>query len=289
MANKWEWIEAITFAPEVTAGALRTGLALASYADSATGGSAFPSQTTLAERLNITDRAIRKNLASLEESGWIRKTRRGGRAGDRGFTSVYVITIPTGTGVPTGTMVPDGTEVPTGTRVPPPTGTNESPNRNFSCSQPEPQVPTNQPVKNQPVKDPPSPKASEEPRPEVTALCEKLADYIERNGSRRPTITKAWVSSARLLIDNDKREPQEVHRIIEWCQQDSFWKTNILSMPKLRDKYDQLRLKAGPALAPGPWSPEFHKSPIERLTAQYNAPVKAYQELDLEPEAEGHR
>jgi hypothetical protein len=32
--------------------------------------------------------------------------------------------------------------------------------------------------------------------------------------------------------------------MIRWCQADEFWRGNILSMPKLREKYDQLRLKA---------------------------------------------
>jgi hypothetical protein len=33
-------------------------------------------------------------------------------------------------------------------------------------------------------------------------------------------------------------------RLIQWAQDDSFWRANILSMPKFRAKYDQLRLQA---------------------------------------------
>lgn len=82
------------------------------------------------------------------------------------------------------------------------------------------------------------------PRPEIDRLCEHLASRIEANGSKRPTIGKTWHDAARLMLDNDGRTEQEVHGAIEWCQSDEFWRSNILSMPKLREKYDQLRLQA---------------------------------------------
>ena len=46
------------------------------------------------------------------------------------------------------------------------------------------------------------------------------------------------------MLDNDGRTEQEIHGAIDWCQADEFWRSNILSMPKLREKYDQLRLQA---------------------------------------------
>ncbi|MFI7563827.1 hypothetical protein ACIBVM_18555 [[Kitasatospora] papulosa] len=81
-------------------------------------------------------------------------------------------------------------------------------------------------------------------RDDVERLCEHLADRIEGNGSKRPTITKAWRTAARLLIDKDGRTEEQVHGCIDWCQDSDFWRGNVLSMPKLRDKYDQLRLQA---------------------------------------------
>lgn len=85
---------------------------------------------------------------------------------------------------------------------------------------------------------------SSPPRPDVEALCAHLADRIEANGSKRPRITAAWRTSARLLLDLDGRTPEQVRTAIDWCQADEFWRSNILSMPKLREKYDQLRLIA---------------------------------------------
>ena len=81
-------------------------------------------------------------------------------------------------------------------------------------------------------------------REDVLDLCSLLADRIQANGSKRPTITKAWHDSCRLMLDRDGRSPAQVRKAIEWSQHDEFWRTNILSMPKLREKYEQLRLAA---------------------------------------------
>ena len=82
------------------------------------------------------------------------------------------------------------------------------------------------------------------PRPELDHLCNLLADLIAANGSKRPTVGKRWIQACRLLIDRDGRTVDQVENAIRWCQADEFWRTNILSMPKLREKYDQLRLAA---------------------------------------------
>jgi hypothetical protein len=81
-------------------------------------------------------------------------------------------------------------------------------------------------------------------RADVDRLCHHLASRIEANGSKRPAITKRWRDSARLMIDRDGRTEQQVIAAIDWCQGNEFWRANILSMPKLREKYDQLRLQA---------------------------------------------
>jgi hypothetical protein len=83
------------------------------------------------------------------------------------------------------------------------------------------------------------------PRPDVQELCELLHRRITEGGSKA-TITARWRDSARLLLDRDQRPLDEARRLIDWCQDDQFWRQNILSMPKFRDQYDKLRLKAGP-------------------------------------------
>jgi hypothetical protein len=81
-------------------------------------------------------------------------------------------------------------------------------------------------------------------RADVQMLCDLLADLIERNGSKRPTVSKAWIDEARRMLDLDGREPEKAARLIRWSQDDEFWRANILSMSKFRAKYDQLRLAA---------------------------------------------
>ncbi|WP_031010695.1 hypothetical protein [Streptomyces sp. NRRL F-5727] len=88
-------------------------------------------------------------------------------------------------------------------------------------------------------------------REDVERLCEHLADRIVQNGSKRPSITKGWRDAARLMLDKDGRTEEAVHRAIDWCQDSDFWRSNVMSMPKLRDKYDTLRLQASRPAAGG--------------------------------------
>jgi hypothetical protein len=90
----------------------------------------------------------------------------------------------------------------------------------------------------------PRSKQTELQRTDVEQICTHLADRIEANGSLRPTVTARWRTAARLLLDKDKRSVDQVTTCIDWCQSDEFWRTNILSMPTLRERYDQLRLAA---------------------------------------------
>lgn len=75
-------------------------------------------------------------------------------------------------------------------------------------------------------------------------LAIHLSQRIEENGSKKPTISEKWITDIRLLIERDGRTPEQVRRAIDWAQNDSFWRSNILSPAKLRLKYDQLRLNA---------------------------------------------
>lgn len=82
-------------------------------------------------------------------------------------------------------------------------------------------------------------------RPDVKALLDLLDQELASNEVRRlPKRNKANVSAMRLLIDKDGFEPEQVARVIRWCQANSFWRGNIMSASKLREKFEQLRAHA---------------------------------------------
>lgn len=88
----------------------------------------------------------------------------------------------------------------------------------------------------------------EEPdRIDVQALCNRLAEWLKKNGAKVPTTKSAkdgWRREARLLLDRDARPLDEALALVDWCQQDQFWHAVILSMDKFRKQYDQMRLKS---------------------------------------------
>ncbi len=52
-----------------------------------------------------------------------------------------------------------------------------------------------------------------------------------------------WCREFDLMLRVDKRAPPEIRAVIDWCQTDSFWRANILSPRKLREKFDTLWLQ----------------------------------------------
>lgn len=81
-------------------------------------------------------------------------------------------------------------------------------------------------------------------------LTQILIDLILKNDPKSPVqdmtnITqKKWLTDCRLLREKNKRTPDEIKFVIGWTQQDSFERTNVLSMPKLRKRFSQLLMKA---------------------------------------------
>jgi hypothetical protein len=53
-----------------------------------------------------------------------------------------------------------------------------------------------------------------------------------------------WCDHIDKMIRLDKRGPTEIRDVIIWCQHDLFWRSNILSPKKLRDKWEQLVLQS---------------------------------------------
>lgn len=79
---------------------------------------------------------------------------------------------------------------------------------------------------------------------EAEPLANLLADLIEGNGSKRPNVTATWIQEIDRMIRLDGRAPADIAGAIHWSQRSTFWRANILSPKKLRDKFDTLRLQA---------------------------------------------
>lgn len=75
-------------------------------------------------------------------------------------------------------------------------------------------------------------------------LSNLLFEKICKNNptTKKPNI-QSWAKSIDFMIKNDNRTIEDITKIINFSQSDNFWKTNILSTEKLREKYDQLWLK----------------------------------------------
>ena len=59
-----------------------------------------------------------------------------------------------------------------------------------------------------------------------------------------PKSLQSWATEADRMIRLDNRDPAEAMRLMDWCQQDTFWRGNILSMAKFRKHYDKLKRQA---------------------------------------------
>jgi hypothetical protein len=90
-----------------------------------------------------------------------------------------------------------------------------------------------------------SPKAADAPlRDDVESLFDVFDQELAANGCKPLTRTKAGRDAFRLMLDRDGIELNNIAGAIRWAQQDSFWKANIMSPTKLREKYEQLLLQA---------------------------------------------
>ncbi|MDR4509583.1 MAG: hypothetical protein MRJ65_15375 [Candidatus Brocadiaceae bacterium] len=90
-------------------------------------------------------------------------------------------------------------------------------------------------------------------------LLQRIIDRLPNY--KRPDIQK-WARSIDLMIRRDNRHPAEIEKVIDWCQSDDFWQSNILCTEKLRKKYDQLISKMNGKLR---WKQESTISGMELI------------------------
>ena len=85
--------------------------------------------------------------------------------------------------------------------------------------------------------------------PAHSDAAERIANHLialmKRNFPRAktPKNIRGWVVEADRMMRLDGRTEQEIVSVMEWALADSFWSSNILSVPKLRKKFDQLSMQ----------------------------------------------
>ncbi|ABR47067.1 phage protein [Alkaliphilus metalliredigens QYMF] len=80
----------------------------------------------------------------------------------------------------------------------------------------------------------------------------RLADFLRKWIKKNNELAKVpgdshmdkWSQHIDYMLRLDNRSAEDIKEVIEFCQKDEFWMTNILSTAKLRNKFDQLYLKS---------------------------------------------
>lgn len=115
------------------------------------------------------------------------------------------------------------------------------------------------PVQN-PDLDPPPGRPERRKSPRYTEPDQTCAQWLydrirANNPEHKPPSMATWADEVRLMRERDGRGHREICELFGWAQDDSFWRANILSPAKLREKWDQLTMqRARPKVAgAGAW------------------------------------
>lgn len=108
----------------------------------------------------------------------------------------------------------------------------------------------------------PTPPLFDEDSKELRSARYLFAKIRRNNPTAREPNWQAWARDFAPIYRIDKREPTAVKAIIDWCQDDSFWRAKVLSPANLREKFDRLTIESKPKLP---------SKPPERPSAPYKA------------------
>jgi len=207
---------------DVSSAAIRLYAVLRRYADR--DGMCFPSRQTLASRMRCSDRTVDSAIKELLKLGALEKERR--YKDDGGYTSnIYTVCS-----VPPSAKVSHGRE-----------NTNRPPSEENVPTPPEENDTLTIAILNESQNEQESANYNNVATNEI---CNLLVDCIERNGFKRPTVTKEWLKVIDRMIRIDGRTSEQIQGAILWATQDDFWSMNIRSPQKLREHFDRLRQEA---------------------------------------------
>lgn len=112
-------------------------------------------------------------------------------------------------------------------------GTQEKPTDNLNQ---EPLTKNQEP----PTKEPQKNKFSDDDMRCAEWISGKLKEFIP--DCRKPNLN-SWADHIRKMREIDNRSHKEIGQLWLWCRRDSFEAANVQSPAKLRERYDQLKIK----------------------------------------------
>ena len=78
----------------------------------------------------------------------------------------------------------------------------------------------------------------------------RLANYLIKKITenfpkfKQPELQR-WAKHVDLMIRIDKRDPDDIAKVVKWAQSNDFWKKNLLSTEKLRKQFDTIQAQMG--------------------------------------------
>lgn len=197
-------------------------LVLLKLADNANDqGECWPSYQYIADQCEIGKSTVKKHIKDLEKSGFLRIEN---RKGPKGNTSnlYHLNTNPRSPDSTHGSPDSIGGGSPDSTRI------------SHSI---ESVIEPNNPLPVAKVKE----KYSDA---DYQFAEQAFGEILKLNPSHKKPNLKKWAEDVRKMREIDKLEYSEMAQVWMWVRNDSFWQTNVLSISKFREKYDQLKMKS---------------------------------------------
>ncbi|POY44952.1 helix-turn-helix domain-containing protein [Avibacterium paragallinarum] len=223
-------------AMEIKVGNPLRKLVLLKLADNANDdGICFPSYQYIADVCEISKASARTHIEALIQMGFISKKARKNKDGSS--SNLYILHLDKGMPADSTGMLGDGIGMPAdsiGGMLGASTITSHSINQSI-----------NLPSSSEKNSDGGESKKSrfKFSDDDMTAAQWIFGLVQKLNPDVKPPSFDSWANEIRLMRERDKRTHREICGLFQWANQDLFWKTNILSPAKLREKWDQLTVK----------------------------------------------
>jgi hypothetical protein len=224
------------------------------------GSRIYPSVAYMAWLLGRSERAVQSGLTKLRATGVLGVVRNG--SGGRGRTTEYRLNISNLPSRPSWRESRNGAEsAGFRTEKGESTGRKGEASGGKGCSSrrervkrdaPEPSLTVREPLGETSSetgasdKEESGPPSNNPPSEVAVAIADLLRQCILENNPKAKITDRQqeqWADVADRMMRLDGRAESEIRELIDWSQHDEFWHTNILSMAKLREKWDQLVVK----------------------------------------------